>query len=156
MKQGFKGCVEPGVLLGLPLGWTFRSASGHPVSLGSMALEEKRLDIVLRVGPAVLVQNICFSGKTNGGKTVILSNDDISRADPVHKSIIYTVGTLVKDQGSSALPVYFMGGIAKEKTFRPIGFAQPDGNVYNRTGIGVNKNFHISTSHFDYTKEIHL
>ena len=84
MKQGFKGYIEPGVLLGLSLGWTFCSASGHPVSLGGMALEEKRLDIVLRVGPAVLVQNICFSGKTHGGKAVILGNDDISGTDPVH------------------------------------------------------------------------
>ena len=78
------------------LGRSFCSATGFSVSCGCVALKQQRVDIILGVSPAILVQNMRFFRKAHRGKSVILGDYNISGINPVDKGEIYAVCPFVK------------------------------------------------------------
>ena len=77
------------------------------------------------------------SGKTHGSKAVILCDYKIPGFNTVDQTIVYTVRTFVEDQCLSTASVKFMRCIAKQEAGELIFTAYLDGNVYNRTSVGI-------------------
>jgi hypothetical protein len=129
------------VLLGCPLFGTFHPVSCGPVLSGVVADQQKGIDIVQGILPAVLVQDPGFPCQTHGSQAVVLGNHDITGKHPVYQGIVYAVSAFVKNQGFCPVPVKFVGGIAQNQTGECPLFTQPDGNVHHGTAVGINEKF---------------
>ena len=105
-------CGKGGILGGSPLFGAFHSSTGSPEFFGFMAGEQKRVDIILGIGPTILMENRCATGKAHGSKAVILGDNDIRSPDPVCDGEIHTVRTLVENQGLRTVTMEFVGSVA--------------------------------------------
>jgi len=111
-----------------------------------VALEKQGIHIVRGVFPAILVKDTGLFGKTHGGQTVVLGDDDIAGGKAAEQSVVHAVSALIEDQCLSALQAKFVGGIAQQQTGESITTAQADGFPGNRATVGINQKFHVFTS----------
>ena len=143
MKKVSKGFFKSDVLVVTAFPGALHSSAGGSVLSGVMAHKKKGVDIIQGVFPAVLVQYPGIPGKTHGSKTVILGNDQISGCNPVHQSVVHTVGTLVKYQGLCSGAAEHMGGITKDQAGNAVLSPEPKDDIHHRTAVGINENFRI-------------
>ena len=121
----------------------FEPSAGCPVFSGFMADKEQGIDVVTGIFPAILMENPAAPGQTHGGQTVVLGDHQIISANPVGDGVVHTVSTFVKDQGIGAVPVKFMGGVAKDQAGDMKFLAQADGDVCHGTAVGIDEYSHI-------------
>lgn len=105
-----------------------------------MTYQKKKINVIRGVFPTILMHYPATPGQAHGRKPIILGDNQIAPAHPVDQCVVDTVCTFVKYQGIGALPVKFMGGITQKGTGNLIFFAQPDGNVYDGTAVGIDEN----------------
>ena len=111
MKRGF----EILVLLLCALAGAFYPAAAAAVLSGFVSLKQQRLDVILGVPPAILMQYAGTLGQTHGCQPIILGDDDITGLHPVCKSKVHAVRAFVKNEGLRPVPIHGVGGIAKQK-----------------------------------------
>lgn len=146
LKQRPQSGFECAVLFRTPSFRSLCSAAGSAVFSGFVPGKQKRIDIVGRVLPSILVKHSGTSGQTHGCQSVILCDYKIPGNNAIHKGIVYTVCTLIKNKGLDTIPVKFVGRIAQQKAGEVLFSANPDCDIHHRTTVRINQYFQIVPS----------
>jgi len=141
LKHFLKSALERSILILCAFFLPLNPVSGGALLPRFVANQKQGINVVTGVFPAVLMDHPAAPGKTHGCQSIVLGDNQISGICSADQRIIHTVRAFIKNQSHRTVPMKFVGGIAKQNTGDIQRFAQSDGNIRNRTAVGIDEYF---------------